>query len=325
MRKIKTRIAIGLAAMAFATAPALAQDKPADFPRRPIELVVVYPAGGGMDVTARILAKNAERVLGHQFRVVNKTGGGGRVGHMFIGKQAKPDGYTLGVLSMGAQFTHILEDSSQFATTDFDPLVHIAYEPYIYMTRGESLEELLERAKAEPGKVRIGVVSGSTSDLIMGVVQEEAGVEFAQVPFQGGAPRLLGLVNGTIDVAPMFFTEGEQYDETGEAKFVAVADTARHQSLPDVPTMPELGIDMPGGVFGAVRYVALPAGVPEDRRAYLAAAFKQVLEDPTTQAEFKEVGVTVSYMGPDDTKAMYDEAFSTIEKLTSDSASTVNN
>ena len=77
---------------------------------------------------------------------------------------------------------------------------------------------------------------------------------------------------------------------------------------PDVPTMPELGIDMPGGVFGAVRYVALPAGVPEDRRAYLAAAFKQVLEDPTTQAEFKEVGVTVSYMGPDDTKAMYDEA-----------------
>ena len=316
MKAIVTTALTAFAASALAAAPAAAQEKPEDYPRRPIEIVVVYPAGGGMDVTARILASNAERILGHQFRVVNKTGGGGRIGHMFVAKQAEPDGYTLGVLAMGPQFIHITEDQTQFQAGDFDPLVHIAYEPYIYMTKEGSFDEMVEQAKAAgPGQLRIGVVSGSTSDLIKGVVEDVKGIKFATVPFQGGAPRLLGLINGTVDVAPMFFTEGEQYHETGEARFVAVADTRRHPSLPDVPTMPELGIDVPESAFGATRYVALPQGVREDIRTYLAAAFKKVLEDPQTIEEYAKVGVVADYKGPEATQRLYDAAYELTARL----------
>lgn len=307
-------IAAGVAVAA--TTPASAQERPENFPRRPIELVVVYPAGGGMDVTARILAEHSERILGHQFRVANRTGGGGRVGHTYMAKQARADGYTVGVLSMGALFNHVLEADSAFGAEDFDPIVHINFEPYIYMTRGEPMPEIVERAKAEgPARVRIGVVSGSTSDLAMYIVQRQAGIEFAQVPFQGGAPRLLGLVNGTIDIAPMFYSEAEQYHRTGDATFVAVTGHDRHPDLPDVPTLPEVGIDVPPNTLGATRFIQLPVGTPEDVRTYLADAFVRVLSDPETVEAFRNVGVTVQVHGPERTREIYETVLQATQDL----------
>lgn len=314
LRQLSATIVAGVAIAAAASVSA--QERPDNFPRRPIELVVVYPAGGGMDVTARILAEHGERMLGHQFRVANRTGGGGRVGHTYLAREARADGYTVGVLSMGALFNHIIEDDSQFNADDFDPIVHINFEPYIYMTRGEPMGDLVERAKAEgPGRVRIGVVSGSTSDLAMYIVEQEAGIEFAQVPFQGGAPRLVGLVNGTIDVAPMFYSEAEQYHRSGDATFVAVTGHDRHPDLPDVPTLPEIGIDVPPNTLGATRFIQLPVGVPEDVRNYIAEAFIRVLEDPETVEAYRRVGVSVQVNGPERTREIYDTVLEATREL----------
>src|SRR5690606_15805605 len=94
------RSSIFAAVLAFAAAaPAFAQQPPEGYPRRPIEMVVAYPAGGGMDVTARTLAQEAQRVLGHEFRVQNRTGGAGMVGHSWLAQNVAPDGYTVGVLA----------------------------------------------------------------------------------------------------------------------------------------------------------------------------------------------------------------------------------
>src|SRR5699024_5057898 len=97
--------------------------KPSDFPRRPITIVVMYPAGGGADLTARTFAKAASQELGIDIRVVNKTGGGGMVGHAYLAKQARPDGYTIGLIANPFMFSDILLRNAPFSKNDFDPLV----------------------------------------------------------------------------------------------------------------------------------------------------------------------------------------------------------
>ena len=310
-----------VAALAAAPIAAGAQEKPKDFPRKPIELVVVYAAGGGMDVTARTLAKEAEAILGHKFRVANRVGGGGRVGHAFLAKEAKPDGYTIGVLSMGAVFNHMLEANARFAKEDFDPINYIAFEPYLYMTRGPSFDEIIATArKRGPNKLRVGVVSGSTSSLILALIEEQFAVRFARVPFQGGKPRLLGLINGTIDFAPVFYTEAEQYYKTGDAKLVAVTDTKHHPNLPEIRPIAEYGLKVPAATFGATRFITLPPGVPANVRAYLEASFVKVLKAEQTRTAFRKIGVAVQPMGAAETKRVYDEVYGTTRELTAKAA-----
>lgn len=320
-RRFGIRSLVGGAVLAFTTAlagtvPAMAQEKPANYPNRPIEIVVFYSAGGGLDVSARIFAQRAEEVLGHQFRVVNRTGAGGLVGHTYFAKEAPADGYTLAITVMGNLFNFVLDESNGLSLDDFDPLGFIAFEPYLVVSTGASIPEIEAKAKAEGAEnIRLGIVPGSLGDLIGPVLEKKVGGTFSRVPYQGGAPRLLGLLNGTIDLAPAFYSEARQHYEAGNVKFIGVSDTQPHSVVPDVPTLPSLGYDVPPGTFGATRFVVAPDGIPADIRAYLDASIKKVLEDPATVEAYAKTGVNVTYLNAADTGKMYDDAFGTIRDI----------
>ena len=148
-----TKAALVAAAITGAAVVAQAADKPANYPMRPVSLVVVYPAGGGMDVAARTLASVAEEELGHEFRVENRTGGGGVVGHTYLAKEARPDGYTIGVVANPFLFSDFLAKGGQFDQSDFKPIAGINFDPVVWVVRADSplgdmsFEQIIEKAK----------------------------------------------------------------------------------------------------------------------------------------------------------------------------------
>lgn len=310
----KTLVTTALVTAVVSTS-ALAQEAPEPpegYPTRPIELVVVYPAGGGMDTNARTIARISEEILGHEFRVANREGGGGLVGHTFLAREAEADGYTIGVLAMGNLLTDMIVKGGEFEPEDFDPIAFINFDPVVLITRGDTLPDLIEQARQDPGSVRVGVTPNSATAIIADIIQEQEGVEFTMVPFQGGGPRITALLNGTIDMSTAYYAEGDQYYETGDLAPVAVANTAPYPVDPDIPLISDMGIDIPTNALGAARFIALPDGVPEDIRNYLAEAMLTVLESDMAAEMFAEQGLVLSPAGPEETAAIFQATAETL-------------
>ena len=293
---------IGLGALAFG-ADARAQAAPQGYPRRPIDLVVVYPAGGGMDVTARILAREAERMLGHSFRVQNRAGGAGLVGHTWLAKSAAPDGYTVGVVANPNFNLDFLFRGGGFDKSDLEPIVGLNFSPITWAVRSDGpygkggFKALIEKAKASPNEVKIGVLPGSPFEFVTEIVEKATGTKFLHVPFQGGGPGVTALLGGNIDVTNAYYEEVEQHVKAGTLTVVAVSNDVRYDVIPDVPSMQELGVKLPHDVWGASRFAAVPPATPEPIKAYLEAEFLKVLRDPATVEAYKKVGVQVKATG----------------------------
>ena len=307
--------ALALGAMVGALAgPALADDqvkealsqlKPADFPSETIEINVVYPAGGGMDINARVLARVFERITGHEVIVNNRTGGAGLVGHGYLASQAPKDGHTVGVIANLMFADAMLRAEGAWSHTDLDPIAYLNADGLILVVNpdspfgGMSMAEILEKAKAEPGTVRITNVPGSMYEYMLDQLEAETGASFLKVPFQGGAPGIAALLGNNVDVAIAFLGEVRSHLDGNRVKPVAVSSGERSPFV-DAPTLNEV-LDKDNIVWQATRWVAIPTGVPEDRKAYLAAAFIAAAADPETQKEFEALGATpnTSYDSPE--------------------------
>jgi len=216
---MKSVIALALLSALLAT-PAAAQGgdakaelgklKPKDFPNGPIEYTVVYPAGGGMDVTARLLAKYVEKWSGDKIIVNNRTGGAGMVGHAYLATQAKPDGYTVGVLANLMWGDAMLRAQGRWAYTDLEPIGYLNSDPLIWVGptegpyKGMSVKQIVQIAKDKPGTVRAATVPGSMWDYILDQVEANTGAKFLRVPFQGGGAGINALAGGNVDIAQGF-------------------------------------------------------------------------------------------------------------------------
>src|SRR3989440_11497801 len=185
----RAALACALAAALFA-APAMAQSdpkaalarlKPKDFPTGPIEFTVVYPAGGGMDVTARLLAKHVEKWSGDRIVVNNRTGGAGMVGHAYLATQAKPDGYTVGVIANLMWGDAMLRAQGRWAYTDLEPNGYLNSDPLIWVGptdgpyKGMSVKQIVQIAEDKPNTVRAATVPGSMWDYILDQVEANSG------------------------------------------------------------------------------------------------------------------------------------------------------
>lgn len=293
---VSTASLLASPALAQGRAPALSSARPTDFPTRPIELVVAFPAGGGMDVTARILARHAERLTGHRFIVNNRTGGAGMVAHGYMARQAPSDGYTVGILSSGVFMDGVLRAQGLWSIDDLEITAFINYDAttWIAATRGPmqglDLRAIVARAREAPETVRVAMLPQSSSEFIIEQVERTAGARFVKVPFQGGIPGMTAMLGGHIDIATVFFSEFRSQLEAGAVRPVAVAGPARLPNLPDTPTFDEvLGTD--GIQWAAWRFAAVPKNVPRERRDYLAAVIEAAVADPETQREFTQAGV----------------------------------
>ena len=283
---------------------ALKKLKPKDFPQKPIELMVMYPAGGGMDVTARILAKHLDKYVGTKVIVVNKTGGGGMVGHTYLTTAAKPDGYTLGVLCDVILSNDLLRAQGKWSYTHMVPLAFINFTPITWIVQSESKfgkmsqKEILDYAKANPGELKVSMMKDNFFEFLPLKLQLTTGAKLNMIPFQGGAPGVTALLGGHVDVAQAFLGEFKSHLEAGKVKAVGVSAKERYVFLPEIPTFNEtLGVkDI---MFGAYRWITYPKGLSPDRAAFLEAAIQMALRDPAVIEDYAKAGIDVGNPLPD--------------------------
>ncbi len=265
------------------------------YPARPVEIIVPYAAGGGVDLTARILAEHAKGPLGQPLVVVNRTGGGGAVGFT-AGAHARPDGYTLTMITNAALSDEFLVKGAQYSYRSFAPIVQVAFDPAVLIVQKGSpydgpLKDFMEAARKSPGRLRVGAGGNwSAQDTTRALLEHEAGAQFARVPFPGGAPAVTALLGGHIDATIAYISEFKGYHEAGKVTPLALTGESRSPFLPDVPTFAELGVPLPVGVW---RIMAAPAGTPPDVIQALEAAFMKALDDPAAQNAFRAAGVNL--------------------------------
>ncbi len=272
----------------------------ADYPERPITLMVPSIAGGGTDVGARILASLAEKRMGQPLVVVNKPGAGTQVGFTELARQ-KPDGYYLGFVLLPAINTIILDPERKaiFDIDSFVPIINQVYDPGLIWVRSESpyktLQDLIEDAKKRPGMIRAsttGILSDDHLAILM--LEQAAGVKFRIVHFDGGPQQLTATLGGQVDVS--FDNVGVINSKIrgGVVRALAVLDRERSKFLPELPTAPELGY--PTVISSSTRGVMGPRGVPAPVVKKIQEVFLETMKTPEHVEKMDKVALTIKAM-----------------------------
>ncbi|ETF00741.1 MFS transporter [Advenella kashmirensis W13003] len=292
VKKMTLCAVLGASGMVALSAPAAAQD---NWPSKPITFIVPYAAGGFADTRMRLLARELADELKTSIVVENKAGAGGIIGTEFIAK-AKPDGYTIGsgnLAPLSVNPTLMPKNVKYDVKKDLAPVILIEESPLILSVSNKlpvkSLQELIDQAKKEPGKLTFGSSGvGGAHHLSGELFASEAGLKLTHVPYKGGAPAGSDLMAGHID---MMFEMGYAAMPAIDAKKVhplAVTSSKRLPLLPDVPTMQEAGLKN----FESYNWqgVIAPAGTPEPIISKLNTAFNNILKKPEVQKAFDSTG-----------------------------------
>ncbi len=265
-----------LALILPASAPA------AGFPERDITLVVPWAAGGGTDTLARTLVKNGKKYFGVNINVVNRVGGTGVVGMDSVAK-AKPDGYTVGVITFNLS-TYRLLGLSDLSYRDFDLIALLNRSPAGLSVKADSqnknMKDIMDYAKANPGVVTVGHSGPAGAwHLAAAALALKYGVKFTFVPFDGAAPTRTALVGGHVTVASTGMDEMLQFYKTKQARFLAAVTPNRNPFFADVPTLAEAGYPLDGYIYDW-RGLGTTKGTPPEVLKFLRDAFQKCTEDP---------------------------------------------
>ena len=275
---------LGALALSVSVPHAYAQE----FPSRPIRIVVPLAAGGMADILARVIAQKLTEA-GHTAVVENRTGGAGVIGADSVAK-SPADGYTLlmGLHATQAILVH-LQKLPYDPAKDFAPVIHVATVPNVLLVNNAvpatSLKELIDYAKANPGKLTFASQgNGSTGHMIGEQFKTMAGVSITHVPYRGAAPAsqdlLAGHVSMLFDIVPLAVSNLQ----SGKVRALAVCAASRVKVLPDVPTIAEAGL--PGMEAGAWFGLFAPAGTPRDVVMKLNGEVRKVFGDPAFEEKF---------------------------------------
>jgi tripartite-type tricarboxylate transporter receptor subunit TctC len=273
----------------------------AGFPERDITLVVPWAAGGGTDTLARTLVKNGKKYFGVNMNVVNRVGGTGVVGMDSVAK-AKPDGYTVGVITFNLS-TYRLLGQSDLSYRDFS-LIALLNRSIAGLTvkadsQFKNLKDLVEYAKANPGVVTVGHSgpAGAWHLAAVGIAHKH-GVKFTFVPFDGAAPTRTALVGGHITVCSSGMDEVLQFYQTKQVRILAANSPTRHPAFPDVPTMAEAGYPIQNPIFDW-RGLGAPKGTPPEVMKALRDGFKKATEDSDYIALMDKLALPRTYLDHD--------------------------
>ena len=260
----------------------------ADYPERPITMIVPWSAGGGTDAVGRMLAQGLQERLGQPVNVVNRTGGGGIVGHSAMA-EAEPDGYTIG-LGTAEITTYQAIGTSDISMENLTPVALINFDASAFNVSADSewadANAALEDIKANPGTYKMsGFPVGAAYHLAFAGFLSDHGIDPTTVPVvpsQGAAPGFQELVSGGVAIVPSSLPEALSMRDAGRVKSLAVLADARLDSFPDVPTTEEAtGTASVGGTW---RGIVAPAETPDDVVETLETALKEVYDS----AEFQD-------------------------------------
>ncbi|MCV6611932.1 MAG: tripartite tricarboxylate transporter substrate binding protein [Amphritea sp.] len=282
-----------------ASAVSLSSAVAAEYPTKPIKMVVAFGAGGSTDTMARIFAKYAEKYIGKRIIVINKTGAGGELGWTFLSR-AKPDGYTIGLInSPGVEiYPFTRAETIQYNLEDIRPLVNVVTDPGVLAVSADSpyktLNDFVAHIKANPGKVTVsheGV--GGDDHLAALTFGKKANVDMNFVAFNGNAEATAALLGGHIDAFEGNMSEAAAQIKSGAVRALAVWAPERVSAIPDVQTGREQGMDI---ISAASRGIAVPAGVPDDIYQKLMETAKKVVSDEGFRAELAKLNMPVNPM-----------------------------
>lgn len=287
-----------------------------EFPTKPIELVIPYGPGGSHDLTARALASVAHQYLGQPLLVVLKPGGGGAVGSQYVAR-AKPDGYTIMLGGSGPNTAFALVQKAPIGPEQFTPVARINYSPAVFAVRSEAqwktLREAVDWMRKNPGKFNFANTGPwGAGDLPMRMLAKAAGVEYNNIPHDGGGPALLAVLGGHADAAFLFTAQLLPQIGAGKMRALAVTDTKRHRDLPQVPTAKEEGLDV---VFNMWRSVLAPKGTPQAIVDKLEAAFRKISEDKSFQALITQLGDEIQFQGGKEFEATWRQEWDAVEHV----------
>ncbi|MBK7661521.1 MAG: tripartite tricarboxylate transporter substrate binding protein [Betaproteobacteria bacterium] len=288
----RRRFALGTSALALAASlPLRAQQK---YPSKSIKFVVPFAAGGGGDVTARMLAQRLTERLGNPIIVENRTGAGGNIGSDFVLK-SPADGYTLLNMSSSYPIQAAVTKLPYDPIGDMQPIVMVSRDPVVLLVNQasplKSTKDLLDAAKKAPDKLTYGSAGvGSIAHLGMEELAYLAGIKLVHVPYKGSSQAFADLLGGNVDMMLTSATFGATYIKSGRVRALGVAGTTRLASIGEVPTFEEQGI----AGYNVVDWkaVAGPKGIPADVVAFLNKELNAVLQSKEVVEKMKAEGTT---------------------------------
>ena len=273
----------------------------ADYPDRPVKIVVPVAAGGGVDVMARLLAQKLGERLNQQFVVENRPGAAGVIGSKSV-IATPPDGLTLLYTPSSLSLSVVVSKTPPYdLAKDFTPIINVAISPYALVVHpsvpAHALNEFIAHAKAHPGKLSYGSAGvGSASHLAAELLKSMAGLDIVHVPNKGMNPALIDLMGGQVQLlfasVPSLTAE-----KTDRVRPVAMAEKKRSALMPDLPTMDESGL--PGFEVGNWAGLLGPAGLDRLIVQKLHAQIVAILDTPDMKARVKTLGYDVVAGGPE--------------------------
>jgi tripartite-type tricarboxylate transporter receptor subunit TctC len=280
------------AGLAIATPALRAQGA---YPDRPITFVVPFAAGGGGDLTARLLAKALGEQMKQSIVVENRVGAGGNIGSAYV-LRAKPDGYTLLNMSSSYPIQAAVSKIPYDPLRDMQPVALVSRNAVVIIVRADSplrdAKDLQKAAKAQPGMLTYGSAGiGSIAHLGMEELGSQLEVQLKHVPYKGTSQALTDLMGGSIDTMLSTGIAAMGLIKTGKVRALGLASARRDPILPDVPTFAEQG--WPGYQISEWKALAAPAGTPPEVVALLNRNLNQVLRSEPVMAKLREEGSEV--------------------------------
>jgi tripartite-type tricarboxylate transporter receptor subunit TctC len=301
---LKKLVSAAAAGWLLAALPVYAQSDPAaDYPNKPVKIIVSVPAGGGVDTVTRLFAARLQQRLGQPFVIENRGGAGGNIGAEAV-YIAEPDGYTL----LASQPSPITSNIALYKKLNFDP---VALEPVAVMSKfpnvllvrqnfpAKTVQEFLAYVKANPGKVNFASQGpGTTSHLTAELFATVTGTKMLHVPYRGTGPALNDIVAGHVDLIFMELSSAHKLHDGGKARILAVATDKRLDIMPDIPTLGEVGLQ--NFVSDTWNAMSAPPKTPRPIIAKLNRTINDILIEPETKARFRELNLMAAGGTPED-------------------------
>lgn len=307
---LSTTLKTAIAALGLASGLAMTTTAQADYHEQDIRLIIPYGPGGATDILFRLISQEAEKTLGESIVPVNMAGAGATLGSRNV-KDADPDGYTL----LGSHDTIALSKLAGTVDYSFD-----AFEPIALLTQTiniptahanhpvQSADEIADYVSENPGQVRFSMIPSSTDHFFWAQFFQEAGIDMADVRLVGypdTGEQVSALMAEEVDFAMFNLPSGGAFFEDGTFRALGIAHPERLDSMPDVPTLREQGIEMD---HSTSRGIFAPKGTPQDVVDTIANAYEQALENEEVQSRIEnEFGSVVRFLAGEDYQAFLDE------------------